>query len=127
MVSKVAPETERRRIPPLETSPRRSGGWFRELGRRVRLAFAGDNEALVLDNATTVSWKVYHDYHQLGIIDAGERQVFHIDKHGSLSARPCADDDVEYLVLSLHERVRKVKIYRRRIGKEVEVYDMGVA
>ena len=126
MALKVAPETERHRKPPLETSPQRSGGWFRRLGRRVRLAFAGDDEALVLDNATAVSWRVYHDYHQLGIIDAGERQIFHIDKHGSLSARPCADDDVEYLVLSLHERIHKVKIYRRRIGKELEVYDMRV-
>lgn len=127
MAIKVEPETERGSKPPLDTSPRRSGGWFRELGRRVRLAFAGDNEALELNNATALSWRVYHNYHQLGIIDAGERQVFHIDKRGSLSARPCADDDVEYLVLSLHERVRRVKIYRRRIGKELEVYDMRVA
>lgn len=127
MVGKVAPETERRKLPPVETLPRRSGGWFRQLGGRVRLAFAGDDDALEVNNATTVSWKIYHDYHQLGIIDVGERQTFHIDKRGSLSACPNVDGDVEYLVLSLHERVHKVKIYRRRIGKELEVYDMRAA
>jgi hypothetical protein len=125
MSIRTAPETERRDIPPLETSPRRSGGWFRQLQRRIRLAFAGDDEALVLENATAVSWRVYHDYHQLGIIDADEKYVYHIDKHGSLSARPCEDaEGVEYLVLPLNERVHKVKIYRRRISKEVEVFDM---
>ncbi len=125
MSIKTAPETERRGIPPLETSPRRSGGWFRQIQRRIRLAFAGDDEALVLENATSVSWRVYHDYHQLGIVDADESYIFHIDKRGSLSVRPCEDGEgVEYLVLPLNERVRKVKIYRRRINKELEVYDM---
>jgi len=54
----------------------------------VKLAFAGDDEELEVENRTEVAWRVYHDYHQLGIIDAGERLVFHLVKHGSLSVRP---------------------------------------
>ena len=128
MAIKLPPEVERERVPPLKTSPRRSGGWFRHLQKRVKLAFAGDDEELVVENRTGVSWRVYHDYQQLGIIDADERRVFHLDKHGSLSVRPCADEEnVEYLVLPLSIRVYRVQIYRRRMSKEIEVYDMRVA
>src|SRR5579864_3255721 len=98
MATRIAPEVER----PLETKPRRSGGWFRRLQRRVKLALAGDDEELLLENKTTVSWRVYHNYHLLGIIDAGERETYRLQKHGSLSVRPCADgDEVEYLVVPL--------------------------
>jgi hypothetical protein len=115
-------------VPPLETSPRRSGGWLRRLQRRVKLAFAGDDEELEVENKTAVSWRVYHDYHQLGIIDAGERLTFHLVKRGSLSVKPSVEgDNVEYLVLPLSLRVRRVQIYRRRMGKELEVYDMRAA
>src|SRR5438309_10658612 len=100
MAIKIAPESEREYTPPLETSPRRSGGWLRRLQRRIKLAFAGDDEELVLKNETAVSWRVYHNYHQLGIIDADEQRVFHLVKHGSLSARPWEEGtEVEYLVL----------------------------
>jgi len=128
MAIKTSPEIEREYAPPLETSPRRSGGWLRRLQRRIKLALAGDNEELVLHNKTTIAWRAYHDYHQLGIIDGGERRVFHLNKHGSLSVRPCEDgENVEYLVLPLNLRVHHVHIYRRRINKEIEVYDMRVA
>jgi hypothetical protein len=111
--------------PPLKTSPERSGGWFRRLQRRVKLAMRGDDEELELENKTTVSWRVYHDYHQLGIIDADERLTFHLNKQGSFSARPSEDGDgVEYLVIPLNLKVHRVLIYRRRMGKELEVYDM---
>ena len=124
MAIKLPPKS----VPPLETSPQHSGGWFRRLQQRVKLAFAGDDEALVVENKTGISWRVYHDYHQLGIIDAGERHVFHLAKYGSLSVRPCADgENVEYLMLPLGVRVHHVQIYRRRMGKEIEVYDMRVA
>jgi hypothetical protein len=114
--------------PPLETSPKRSGGWLRRLQRRVKLAFAGDDEELLVENKTTVSWRIYHDYHQLGIIDASERLSFHLEKHGSLSVRPCEEgENVEYLVLPLSQRVHRVQIYRRHIGKELEVYEMRSA
>lgn len=114
--------------PPLETSPERSGGWLRRLQRRVKLAFAGDDEELQVENKTTVSWRIYHDYHQLGIIDASERLSFHLVKHGSLSVRQCEEGEhVEYLLLPLSQRVHRVQIYRRRIGKELEVYDMRSA
>ena len=125
MAIKTSPEIER---PPLETSPRRSGGWFRRLQQRVKLAFAGDDEELVLQNRTDIAWRVYHNYHQLGIIDGGEQRIFHLNKHGSLSARPCEDgEQVEYLVLPLSLHVHHVHIYLRRMSKELEVYDMRVA
>ena len=114
--------------PPLKTSPRRSGGWFRRLQHRVKLALAGDDQELIIENKTVVSWRIYHDYHQLGIIDADERRVFQIDKHGSLNVRPFADEEgVEYLVLPLSIRVHRVHIYRRHMSAEIEVYEMCVA
>ena len=113
---------------PLETSPRRSGGWLRRLQRRIKLAFAGDDEELMLNNETGVAWRVYHNYHQLGIIDPDERRVFRLVKHGSLSARPWEEGaEVEYLVLSLSANIRRVRIYRRQMAKDIEVYDMSVA
>lgn len=125
MAIHIEPEVER---PVPETSPRRSGGWFRRLQHRIRLAMRGDDEELMLENSTEVSWRVYHDYHQLGIIDAGEYQLYRLNKHGSLNVRPLAEgDEVEYLVLSLNEHIRFVRIYRRRLDREVEVYDMRAA
>jgi hypothetical protein len=114
--------------PPLKTLPQRSGGWFRNIQRRIKLAMRGDDEELELENKTAVTWRVYQDYHQLGIIDAGERLTFRLNKQGSLSARPSEDGDgIEYLVIPLNLRVHRVHIYRRRMGKELEVYDMRVA
>jgi hypothetical protein len=125
MAIQTTPEVE---TPPTRTSPKRSGGWFRRLQHRVRLAMAGDDEELMLENRTEIPWRVYHDYHQLGIIDAGEYQIYRLAKRGSLNVRPVADsDEVEYLVLSLNEHVRFVRIYRRQMGEEVEVYDMRAA
>ena len=128
MAIKYAPEVERPGAPPLETKPRRSGGWFTRLRRRVKLALAGDDEELILENRTGVSWRVYHNYHQLGIIDTHEQRAFRLHKHGSLSVRQYADgDDVEYLVLPLTYDVTYVHIYRRQMGRDVEVYDMRTA
>jgi hypothetical protein len=128
MAIKIPPEIERPEELPTKTSPRRSGGWFRRLQQRIKLALAGDDEELMVENKTAVSWRVYHNYHQLGIIDADEHRIFHLSKHGSLSVRPYAEGaDVEYLVLPLNGRVHRVRIYRRRMGKEIEVYDMRVA
>jgi hypothetical protein len=94
----------------------------------VKLAFAGDDEELEVENRTDVSWRVYHDYHLLGIIVAGERLIFHLVKHGSLSVRPSEEgDNVEYLVLPLSLKVHHVQIFRRRMGKELEVYEMRAA
>lgn len=128
MAIKYAPEVERPDAPPLETKPQRSGGWFRRLQQRVKLALSGDDEELLVENRTDVSWRVYHNYHQLGIVDEQERRVFKLHKHGSLSVRPFSDEgEVEYLVLSLDSNVTCVCIYRRQMGKDVEVYDMRVA
>ncbi len=113
---------------PRQTSPRRSGGWLRRFWQRVRLALNGDDELLVVENKTKVGWYVYHDYHQLGIIDAGERREFHLVKRCELSVRPVLDgEEVEYLVLPLTIKVSRVYIYYRQMGKEVEVYDMRIA
>ena len=131
MATKYRPEVEipdAPDAPPLQTKPQRSGGWFTRLRRRVKLALAGDEEELLVENNTKVSWRVYHDYHQLGIIDAGESRLFRLQKRGNLSARPTADGaDVEYLVLSLTLRIHRVSIYRKHIRKDLEVYDLKAA
>src|ERR1700726_865754 len=128
MATKYSPEVESPYAPPVETKPQRSGGWFRRLQQRVRLALDGDNEELRVENKTELSWRVYHDYHMLGIIDGGEELMFRLQKHGNLNVRPVDDgNEVEYLVLSLNLRVKRVKIYRRQMAKDLEVYDMRVA
>ena len=128
MSVKEVPEIAEPDAPPLETKVQRSGGWFTRLGHRIRLALAGSDEELLLENRTQVSWRVYHDYHLLGIIDAGEDLIFRLHKHGSLHVRSCAEkEQVEYLVLPLRVQVRRVYIDRRRLNSEIEVYDMRAA
>ena len=123
------PEVDHSDSPPTETLPkRRLGGWSPRPQPRIGLDLGSDDELLLLENTTEISWIVYHNYHQLGIIDAREQRVFRLDKHGSLSVRPCADgDDVEYLVLDLSLRVHRVRIYRKRVSSEIEVYEMRAA
>lgn len=124
----MAVESPLKTEPPLQTSPRRSGGWFTRAIERVKLAFAGDDDELLVANETQATWRVYHNYHQLGIIDAGENHTFRLTKRGSFSARPIEEgDDVEYLVITLDMRVHHVSICRRHMGKEIEVYDLRVA
>jgi hypothetical protein len=125
MAIKIDPHVKR---PQTETAPRRSGGWWRALQRRVRLALSGSDDELVVENKTAISWRVYHDYHWLGTIDPGEVQTFKLEKRGTLNVRPSVDgDDIEYLVLPLDVRVHRVRIYQRRLGQDVEVYDMRAA
>jgi len=127
MAIKIPPEIERPETLPTKTLPRRSGGWFRRLQQRIKLALAGDDEELMVENKTTVQWLVYHNYHRLGIIDAGELLVLHVYKHGSLSVRPWKEsDEVEYLVIPLNFDVNHVYIYRRHMSEDVEVYDMRI-
>ncbi len=128
MAINIVPEIEREGAPPLETDPRRDGGWFRRLLKRLKLAMYGDDEHLLVVNQTAMAWRVYHNYHLLGIIDADERITYRLSKHGSLNVRPVTGEDgVEYLVVSLDTRVHRVQIYRRCPGKGVEVYDLCVA
>src|SRR5258706_15307599 len=106
MATKYAPEVERPDAPPLETKPRRSGGWFRRLQQRVRLALDGDDEVVTVENKTNVSWRGDHDYCMLGLIDEGESRTFRVQKHGNLNVGRVAEGPVgEYLVLSLYLRV----------------------
>lgn len=128
MAIKTIPEREREDAPPLSTDPRRDGGWFRHLLKRLKLAMAGDDDHLLVANQTAIAWRVYHNYHLLGIIDADERMTYRLTKHGSLNVRPATgEESVEYLVVSLDTRVHRVQIYRRCLGKAVEVYDLRVA
>ena len=128
MSVRYVPEIEEPEAPSIETKPRRSGGWFTRIQDRIRLALAGSDEELMLENRTSISWRVYHDYHLLGIIDAGEYLIFRLHKRGALNVRPCAEkEQVEYLVLHLSVQVRRVYIYRRRLNSEVEVYEMRAA
>lgn len=125
MAIKIDPDTKR---PPLETSPRRSGGWFTRLQQRIKLALAGSDDELLVENDTRVSWRIYRDFHLLGIVDGGESRTFKLEKSGSLNVRPTADgDQVEYLVLQLDRRIHRVRIYRRRMAQDVEVYEMRAA
>ncbi len=104
------------------------GGWLRSLRNLVRLGFGNHDDELVLENKTKIAWRVYHDYHMLGIIDPGERQTLKIEKHGTLNVRPADDsEEVEYLVLSLNNSVYRIRIYQRRMAANVEVYDMHAA
>jgi hypothetical protein len=123
------PEVEETSSLPIETKPqRRPGGWSLRPHPRVALNLGSDDELLMLENRTDIPWVVYHNYHQLGIIDPDELLVFHLYKHGSLQVRPCAKDDtVEYLVLALNYYVNQVYIYRGYMTKELEVYDMRAA
>jgi hypothetical protein len=127
MPTAIAPQTKPSYPPPLQVEPRRSGGWFRRVVRRVKLALAGDDETLRVKNDTTIDWKIFHNYHLLGIIDAGEQRDFQLTKHGSLNVRPVGDEEAEYLMLPLTQRVHRVRIYRRYLDKTVEVYDLRAA
>lgn len=127
MAIKIAPELE---PPPTQTKPerQRSDGWFTRIQRRVKLAMAGDDEELLVVNNTAISWYVYHKFHHLGILDPGETVLFRLRKRGNLNARPnLGSDAVEYLVLDLNSEIQRVEIYRRSMGKELDVYDMRAA
>lgn len=114
---------------PTETQPKRQhGGWTPRPHPRIALGLGSDDELFLLQNETNVSWVVYHDFHQLGIIDPGELLAFHLWKHGTLSIRPCATrDSVEYILLKLNYDVDLVSIYKHAIAPGVEVYDMRIA
>ena len=127
MPTTIAPATKPSYPPPLQTEPRRSGGWFRRLVRRVKLAMSGDDETLRVKNDTAINWKIFHNYHLLGIIDAGEQRDFQLTKHGSLNVRPVGDGEAEYLMLPLTQQVHRVRIYQRYLDKTVEVYYLRAA
>jgi hypothetical protein len=127
MAIKIAPELE---PPSTQTKPKRqrSDGWFTRIQRRVKLAMSGNEEELLIVNNTAIPWYVYHKFHQLGILDPGETVLFRLRKRGYLNARPNLESDaVEYLVLDLNSGIQRVEIYRRSMGKEVDVYDMRAA
>ena len=110
------------------TQTQRLGGWFRRFQHRVKLALHGDEEDLIVDNTTQVSWHLYRDFHHLGTVLAEERLTLKLLKRGSLSARPTMEtDEVEYLLLPLSHKTRQVRIYRRQLTQELEVYDMQAA
>ena len=110
--------------PTTQTASQRSGDWLRYIVRRIRLGFMSDNEVLIVENTTQLAWRIYHNYHQLGIIDAHEERTFRLTKQGTLNVRPLEGENVEYLVLPLNDNIHYVRIYRRQLSKEVEVYDM---
>ncbi len=121
-----APDREVTIDVPTEPLPvRKRGGWTPHPHPRIGLDLGSDDDMLMLENKTTISWVVYHKFHQLGIIDPAELLIFHLCKHGSLSVRPCAThDSVEYLLLTLTYDIVQVHIYRRLLRQELEVYDL---
>jgi hypothetical protein len=127
MAIKILPDLE---PPPARTKPerRRSDGWFTRMQRRVKLAMSGDDEELLVINNTSIAWHAYHTFHQLGIIDPGETQLFHLQKRGNFSVRPDLESDAaEYLLLDLNAQIYHVEIYRRNIGQAMDVYDLRAA
>jgi hypothetical protein len=112
--------------PPTETQPQRqAGGWSIEPEPLVGLDLGSDDDLLIIENKTEIPWFVYHNFHQIGIIDPQELLALHLCKHGNLNVRPLSDGDViEYLVLPLDYSVNYVYIYKRQMGKDIEVYDM---
>jgi len=88
---------------------------------------AGDDDTLRVDNSTSIAWKIYHNYHLLGIIDPREQRDFQLTKHGSLNVRPTGDEEVEYLMVPLNQHVHRVRIYKRRLDKTIEGYDLRAA
>lgn len=126
MTITYAPEIEELNTPSTETLPeRRAGGWSIRPQPRIGLDLGSDDEMLLIENETTISWTLYKDYHQLGIIDPGELLVFHLCKHGTLNVRPINTIDiVEYLVLPLNYFVNQIYIYKHYIDEHIEVYDM---
>lgn len=113
---------------PTETFPKRQrGGWRPRPQPLIGLDLGSDNDMLLLQNSTTISWSLYHRFHHLGIIDPHELLVFHLCKIGSISARSLiTEKDVEYLVLPLNYSVNMIDIYLRVMSKGIEVYDMRV-
>jgi len=127
MAIEILPEAA---SPPTQTQSerQRSGDWFAHIRQRVKLALAGDDEDLLVVNTTAISWYLYHTFHCLGLLDPGESALFHLRKNGNLNARPDLESDaVDYLVLDLTAQVQRVEIYRRTMGKELDIYDMRVA
>ena len=120
------PEVEPIEAPPTETATKRQvGGWSPRPQPRIGLDMDSDDDMLLVENRTEQAWTISRDYHELGIIDPGEMLVFHICKRGSLKARPVAKEDVvEYLVITLNYYVNQVYIYRRKLGQDVDVFDM---
>jgi len=128
MAIRSTPEIAEPEAPQTQTQTQRSGGLFTRIQLRVKLAMRGDDEDLLLENTTPIAWKVYHDFHMLGIIDPRETRIFRVQKQGNFSVRPNTESDaVEYLVLPLDARVRRVEIYRRRLAQALEVYEMKAA
>jgi hypothetical protein len=83
-----------------------------------------DNEVLLIENKTAVSWRIYRDYHLLGIVDTDEERTFRLVKQGTLNVRPLEGEGVEYLMLALSEGVHHVRIFKRHLDFQTEVYDM---
>lgn len=108
---------------------RKRGGWRLHPQPRIGLDLGSDDELLMIENMTGVRWIIYHKYHRLSIIEPNELLVFHVPKHGTLSALPYedSDDPVEYLTLPLIYDVTYVQIYLHSLSKGVDVYDMRVA
>ncbi len=114
-------------VPTKTQSKRQTGKGLPRPRPRIALDLGSDDELLLLENKTALAWMVYHNFHQLGIIDVGEMLAFHIRKHGKLSARPCATQDVvEYLVLPLRYSINVVCISKRIMGKNLQIYDLQV-
>lgn len=69
------------------------------------------NGELLIANRTDQTWLVWHNYHSLGLLDAGKERRVRLVRAGTLSARQLvAAADSEYLLLSLGPNLLGVEI-----------------
>lgn len=69
------------------------------------------NRELLIANRTDRTWLVWHNYHNLGLLDAGTERHVRVVRAGTMSARELlADADSEYLLVSLTSEVQGIEI-----------------
>lgn len=69
------------------------------------------NTALLIANRTEKSWLLWHNYHSLGLLEAGTERRVRVVRAGTLSARQLlAGPQAEYLLVSLASDLIGVEI-----------------
>ena len=69
------------------------------------------NGELLIANRTNQTWLLWHNYHSLGLLDAGNERHVRLVRAGTISARKLvADLDSEYLLLTLSPDLLGVEI-----------------
>jgi hypothetical protein len=60
------------------------------------------NDELLIANRTDRTWLLWHNFHSLGLLDAGDQRYVRVVRAGTISARELvAGPDTEYILASL--------------------------